>query len=77
MADNPVLMAKAWLIALLKKDFTLLSPLLLHGNTGAVKNAPGNQQLSGENVAELVRLSFKAWWVYLGGWGGWLGIYLF
>lgn len=36
-------------------------PLLLHGNTEAVKNAPGSQQLNGENDAELVRLRFKAW----------------
>lgn len=51
--------------ALLKKDFILMLPLRLHSNTEAVneekqKNAPVNQQA---NVAELVRLSFKAWWV--------------
>lgn len=50
--------------SLLKKHLILMLPLLLHGKTEAVKHAPENQQLNGENVAVLNRLSFKSWWVY-------------
>lgn len=57
-------MVMAWAknlpIALLKKDFIVMLPFLFHSNTEAVnearkKNAVGNKELNGENVAELVR----------------------